>query len=62
MVGSRERGCYSGWEDGLSEHVEVAPSLACVDPGMRRDSRGRRSSSCKGQKVVSEELDWGVSL
>lgn len=55
MVGSRERGCYSGWEDGLSEHVEVAPSLACVDPGMRRDSRGRRSSSCKGQKVVSEE-------
>ena len=28
---------------------------------MRKDSRGRRSGICKGQKVVSEEWDLGAS-
>ena len=32
LAGWREGGCYSGWENLLSKRVEVASSLACVDP------------------------------
>ena len=54
-----EQKCGGGIKSGM-----------CGPLGMRRDSKERRSSICKGQKVMSEGWDWvcggggggGVSL